>query len=125
MKNEFPSFIDFIEDNFKKCPWTGSRKIEDFKKEVIDEANEVAKAIDNKDYDNLKEEIGDLLWDTITLAKIAEKEGHFNSEDILKEIKKKINRRKPYLETGEKVTVEEAVEIWKKVKEQEKADKNK
>ena len=37
MKNEFPSFIDFIEDNFKKCPWTGSRKIEDFKKEVIHE----------------------------------------------------------------------------------------
>ena len=93
MKNEFNSFIDLIEKNFEICPWTKTRTLEQWKDELVEETNEVSKAIENLDYKNLKEELGDLLWDTITIAIFAEKEGHFNSADIFKDLKEKINRR--------------------------------
>jgi NTP pyrophosphatase (non-canonical NTP hydrolase) len=120
MKDEFNGFIDLVEKNFEYCPWTKTRTLDQWKDALVEEVKEVGKAIETSDYKNLKEELGDLLWDTITIAVFAEKRGHFNSADVLKELKEKINRRKPYLQTGEEVTTEKALDIWKKVKETEK-----
>ena len=85
------------------------------------EVKEVGEAIENGDKDNLEEELGDVLWDVLMLIKISEDEYGFKLEDIIDVICKKMIRRKPYIFGNEKAeTPEEAVKIWKRVKEEEK-----
>jgi uncharacterized protein YabN with tetrapyrrole methylase and pyrophosphatase domain len=121
MRSEFEEFIDLIEKNLKRCPWAKDQDIESHKGELLSEAKEVIEAIEKKDYQNLKEELGDLIWDTVMMAYLAEKEGHFKSGEIMKSIKEKIKRRKPYiLKEGNNISIEEANKIWNKAKEKEK-----
>ncbi len=121
MKDEFEEFIDLIEKNLDKCPWIKNQKLEDCKKEILEEANEIAQAIDNKDYENLKEELGDLLWDVVVTAYIAENKGLFEAKEIMKSVKEKIKRRKPFLlEENKDISLKEAKRMWVEAKEKEK-----
>jgi len=120
MKDEFEEFIDLIEKNLKRCPWAKEQNIKSHKKELLSEAKEVAQAIENKDFENLKEELGDLIWDTVMMAYIAEKEGYFKPGDIIRSIKEKIKRRKPYILKENNLSIKEANEIWHRAKEKEK-----
>jgi len=122
MRESFDEMLDAMRKNLKHCGWTKERTVEGYVDEIISEANELKEAIEKKDYENLKEEIGDLLWDTFTLALIAERDGLFNAKDSVKSIVEKIKRRKPQIFTGENLTREEALERWKKAKEEEKND---
>jgi len=104
------------------CPWvkqeTAKKHFEELKKEI----QEVEEAIENGDKNNLEEELGDVLWDVLMLIKISEDEYEFKVEDIIDGICKKMIRRKPYIFGNEKAnTPEEAVKIWKRVKEEEKS----
>ena len=120
MKDEFEEFIDLIEKNLARCPWIKEKNIDSYKDELLSEAKEVVQAIENKDFENLKEELGDLIWDTVMLAHIAEKEGHFKSKEIIQSIKEKIKRRKPYILKENNLSIKEANEIWHRAKEKEK-----
>ena len=123
MKLEFKELIELMDKNLKKCPFVREKNIETYKKNIIEEANEVMESIEKKDYKNLKEELGDLLWDVITLAHIAEKEGHFKASEIMRSSIEKMKRRKPFLLTDEDVNHEEATKIWLEAKEREKHDR--
>ncbi|RLE46560.1 nucleotide pyrophosphohydrolase, partial [Candidatus Woesearchaeota archaeon] len=87
------------------------------------EIKEVGQAIENKDMENLKEELGDALWDLMALTVIAEEKGEFTIKEIMQETLNKFNKRKPWLKEGKKITAEEEDKIWNKVKEQEKKQK--
>ena len=106
--------------NKDKCPWVKELTLDRQKKELESEVKEVIEAIDKKDYDNLKEELGDVLWDTLLLACLAEREGLFSVKEVLAELNEKIARRKPWLAEGKEVSLEEAKEHWFKAKEEEK-----
>jgi len=123
MKESFDEMLDAMRKNIKNCDWMKDHDVESYSKEIISEANEIKQAIEKKDYENLKEEIGDLLWDAFTLAMIAERDGLFDAKDSMKSIIEKMKRRKPQLFDGRKVTKEKAMEIWKKAKEEEKNGK--
>ena len=123
MKEAIAELLDTIEKSYDCDPWVKDHTIESYKDEVVSEAEEVVQAIENKDYENLKEEIGDLLYDVMMLAVIAEKAGHFDLKDSIKSIVEKIKRRKPYIEEGREVTKEEARRIWLEVKEKEKSER--
>lgn len=125
MKKEFDEFVDLIEKALDRDPWTKKRNLEISKEEILEEAKEVAEAIDKKDYKNLKEELGDLLWDVVVTAYLAERDGHFKSGEIVKSIKEKMKRRKPFI-VGEKreISREEAKRAWFEAKEKEKQSKN-
>lgn len=108
------------------CPWDRSRKLEDLKKDLLEEAAEVGEAMDNKDDENLREELGDLIFNIVLAAVIAEEEGRFQFKDVLKDIANKIISRHTWVFGDDKArTPEEALKIWAQNKKKEKALKNK
>jgi len=113
------SLIDKLQSDHG-CPWVKELTFENQFNELKKEIKEVENAVANKDIENLKEEVGDVLWDVLTLIKISEKEYNFKIEDILENVCEKIIRRKPYVFGNEKAeTSEQALAIWNRVKKEE------
>lgn len=127
MKQSFEEFIELIDKSTEGDPWVRDRKLEGYCQSVANEVQELLQAIEKKDYENAKEELGDVLMDWAHACKLAEERGLFTLKDVLEGINAKIKRRKPYILDDQKrtVTKEEAVEIWKKVKVLEKEEKAK
>jgi len=108
------------------CPWDKKQTHESLIKCLREECEEVVKAIENKDDENLREELGDLLLNIVMQANISEEEGKFTISDVIKDINAKLIRRHPHVFGAAKaVTAEEGLAMWKSVKEQEKKSKNK
>lgn len=125
MKDSFEQLVNDIRKCRKECPWMKKQTLEKQKKEVLLEAQEVAEAIDKKDYGHLKEELGDLLYDTLHLIEIGVEKGFFTTKEVIEEVNAKIRRRKPWVFGDAKVkTAEEAAAMWNKIKQKEKKAKN-
>lgn len=124
MKDEFEKFVNNLREcrsGNKACPWEKEQTFESRTKELLLEAEEVKEAVEKKDYENLKEEVGDVIWDSIALIVIAEEKGLFTAQDVFKNLNSKITRRKPWVFGDVKVnTKEEAVAEWNKIKKIEK-----
>ena len=103
-----------------RCPWTTARTAEQFAAEIRGEADEVLLAVANRDHENLKEELGDLLFDTVVCALLAERSGHFKAHEVVDQVVAKMQRRKPFVFDGTRVTEEEAKRIWAAAKAREK-----
>ncbi|GAB4190562.1 MAG: hypothetical protein Tsb0015_11880 [Simkaniaceae bacterium] len=109
----------------KGCPWDRKQTFESLQKYVLEEAEEVALAVSNKDYENLKEELGDLLYTIIFYAKIASKKKLFTIEDIISGVKEKLVRRHPHVFGEEEILDAESVsKRWQEIKEEERKQKN-
>jgi uncharacterized protein YabN with tetrapyrrole methylase and pyrophosphatase domain len=119
-KNNFEELLLTLRKCKDKCPWVKEQSVESYAKEALDEIREVLEAIEKKDYENLKEELGDLLWDILMIAHMAEDGNLFKVEDIMQSIVEKMKRRKPYIFEKKEVTLEEAEKIWHGVKAKEK-----
>ena len=113
---DFDEFIILCKLSKKLCPWSSRQDIKRFTEEMIGEAQEVLDAISEGDKDQIKDELGDVLIDW-THACLSE---GFDIDEIISLANAKIRRRKPFLEEGRQVTLEEAKTIWRKVKEEEK-----
>ena len=109
------------------CEWDMAQDFASMKKCLTDETQEVLDAIDKKDYNNLKEELGDVLLQVVMQSEIAEEEGLFNFNDVVQIVSEKLIRRHPHVFGDEPrpTTPEESLKLWRKVKEIEKARKNK
>ena len=107
----------------KGCEWDRSQTHETLKKCLTDEAQEVLDAIDNKDDENLCEELGDLLLQVVMNAQVASERGAFTFKDVLQVLVDKLIRRHPHVFGDEErpTTPEESLALWRKVKEKEKA----
>lgn len=81
----------------EKCPWDREQTNESIKYNTIEEAYEVLEAIDNKDYDNLRIELGDLLLHVIFHSVIAEQNGFFSIDDVVESIIDKLIKRHPHV----------------------------
>lgn len=118
------SFEDLVKINKKlrkNCPWDREQNFDSLKQTIIDEAKEVVKAIENKDYKNLKEELGDLLHNILFISNVAEEKNLFTIKNVIEDIKAKLVRRHPHVFGNEKaLTPEDSAMIWKKMKEVEK-----
>lgn len=88
---------------------------------IEEEAGEVSAAIKNGDHENLKEELGDVLFQIIMIAQIAGENGHFKMEDIIATIEHKIISRHTWVFGKDKAkTPEEAIAMWRRNKALEK-----
>lgn len=126
MEKSLKELIKIIKKTREKCPWTKRQTLEKQKKEIMGEVEEVAKAIERKDYTNLKEELGDLLHDTLLLIEICADKNLFTRKEVIQEIIQKMKRRKPWVFGDIKVkNREEAIKIWEEIKKKEKKDKQK
>lgn len=105
----------------KGCPWDRKQTIESMLKCFLDEVQEVKDAVRKKDYRNLKEELGDVLFQIAMIAQIAEEEKLFDMDGIMEDIHKKIVSRHTWVFGKDKVnTPEEAIAQWQKNKQKEK-----
>ena len=99
------------------CPWDRAQTNESIKFDLIEEAYEVLDAIDKKDWNSLKEELGDVIFLAMLHAKIAEDEGKFSHDEVIETIVKKMIYRHPHV-FGEKKfeNQDELLENWEKSK---------
>ncbi len=106
------------------CPWDKEQTIASLKEDVLSEAEELREAIDKTDYENIKEEIGDLVWGLVLMTQVAKEEGRFDLEDVFRETNDKIVRRHPHVFGDAKATNgEEALALFRKAKANEKKNK--
>ena len=81
------------------CPWDREQTFESLKKCLADETEEVFQAIDNKDMENLCEELGDVLLQVILNSQIAKEEGRFTIDDVIDGLCRKMVRMIKYTMT--------------------------
>lgn len=103
------------------CQWDRAQTHESIRENVIEEAYELVDAINNEDIDNMIEECGDLMLQSVFHCAIAEDKAEFNTEDVLSGICKKLISRHTHI-FGDVVanTAEEALAAWDKAKSKEK-----
>ena len=90
-------------------------------KYIDEEVHEVREAIENGDHNNLKEELGDVLFQIVMIAQIAKEHKYFTLDDVVNDIDKKIRDRHTWVFGKDKArTSEEAIEMWNKNKKKEK-----
>ncbi len=107
------------------CPWDHAQTIESLRGFVLEETYEVLEAIDRRDHEGLKGEIGDLLFEGVFVAQIENDEGHFNVTDALEHISAKLIRRHPHVfgEATGVTTPGAVVEQWEQIKAREQEGK--
>ncbi len=103
------------------CPWDLEQDFDSIVPYTIEEAYEVESAIKNKNYNNLKEELGDLLFQPIFHAQIAKEENLFDINDVINDVTQKMITRHPHVfGTVNANTAADVDAIW----EQQKAKEN-
>ena len=104
------------------CPWDIKQTHQSLKECLVEESGEVIDAIDNDDDENLCEELGDVMLQVVMHAQIAAERGSFTIDDVVQGVSEKMIRRHPHVFGNVKVSSpEESLELWKKIKEQEKS----
>ena len=104
------------------CPWDIVQDFESIKPYTIEEAYEVADAIERKDFDDLCDELGDLLLQVVFHARMAEEAGHFAFGDVVEAVTAKMIRRHPHVFAVSDADNPDAVKKqWAEIKAEEKA----
>lgn len=102
------------------CPWTKSQTFESLIPQTIEEAYELADAIESKDVAAIKSELSDMLYHIIFYSELAEEQGLFTLEEIANATLEKHHRRMPSTDIRLKFSPEEVNEYWEKSKAKEK-----
>jgi len=106
------------------CPWDRAQTHETLRPNMLEEAYEAVDAIDDNDMPHLREELGDVLLQVLLHSQIAKEEGHFDIEDVAKELKDKLIHRHPHVFGNAKInTAEEVKAEWDKLKAEEKTER--
>lgn len=100
------------------CPWDRQQKKDDIGKYLLEEAYEVIEALEEGSPDHQKEELGDLLFQILFIAHLAEEAGEFTIQDLLENISTKMIRRHPHVFGATKVgSIEEVKANWEDIKQ--------
>ena len=103
------------------CPWDKVQTHESIRINAIEEAYELADAIDKKDFDNMEEELGDCLLQVFFHTEIAREVGEFDYKEVLSRLCKKLISRHTHVFAGERANdCSEALRVWDKNKTKEK-----
>lgn len=115
--NKFNEFVKIVERLRKECPWDREQTNDSIKSATIEEAYEVVEAIDNKDFIELKKELGDLLLHVVFHTVIAGESDHFNIDEVIDTIQEKLIRRHPHVFGDTKVSgTKEVLKNWEEIK---------
>ena len=106
------------------CPWDREQTHESIRRNMLEEAYEVAEAIDQKDPAHMKEELGDVLLQVVFHARMAQEEGEFDFSDVVDGICKKLVFRHPHVfGAAEAADPDAALTAWEARKRAEKGQK--
>ena len=110
-----------LRDPKKGCPWDKKQTMESIIPHSIEEVYEVAEQVYNKNYDKLKEELGDLLFQVVYLSQIANEKKEFDFNDVIESITTKMINRHPHVFKNKKFrNIKEFKLWWEKTKENNK-----
>lgn len=106
------------------CPWDKEQTHESLRRYLLEEAYEVIDAIDDRNMQALREELGDVLLQVVFHAQLAAEQGVFTAEDVVQSLTAKLIRRHPHV-FGEKqaADADDVLGIWQAVKAEENAAK--
>lgn len=106
------------------CPWDKAQTHESLIKCLREESEEVVAAIENRDDENLCEELGDVMLQVLMHSQIAAEDGRFTLADVVDQLSKKLVRRHPHVFGDQTaLTEEEGLVSWNAVKQKEKDSK--
>ena len=115
-----------LRDPQSGCPWDIEQNFKSIAPYTVEEAYEVADAIERENWDDLKNELGDLLLQTVYHTQMAEEENLFNFSDVVNQISEKMIKRHPHVFGGtkQKKTSDQQIQDWEAIKAAERAEKN-
>jgi nucleoside triphosphate diphosphatase len=103
------------------CPWDLKQTFATIAPYTIEEAYEVADAIERHDQAQLRDELGDLLFQVVFHARMAEERGWFDFAAVAGGITEKLTRRHPHIFAGAQLAPEDLARVWEEQKAQERA----
>ncbi len=113
-----------LRDPDKGCPWDQKQTYQSIVPHTLEEAYEVADTIENGDFDALRDELGDLLFQIVFYAQLAKEESRFEFIDVVAAISDKLIRRHPHVFADMKFdNAEQQTAHWEQTKAQERTDK--
>ena len=101
-----------LRDPENGCPWDKKQTIESIIPHSIEEVYEVAEQVYLKNYDKLKEELGDLLFQVIYISQIASEKKKFNFNDVVETITSKMILRHPHVFKNKKFKNMKEFNLW-------------
>ncbi len=108
------------------CIWDREQTHDSIKRNLVEEAYEAVDSIEEKDYQDLKEELGDILLQVVFHSRIAADYDEFDIDDVLRTIIKKLVRRHPHVFSGRAVgSSDEVLANWEDIKKEERKNKSK
>ncbi len=114
---EFLRLIKIMDELREKCPWDKKQTIETLRQLTIEETYELADAITENNWKEIKEELGDLLLHIIFYAKIGAEKNEFTLQEVINGICEKLIIRHPHIYGDVRVKDEEEVkQNWEKIK---------
>ena len=103
------------------CPWDKLQTHSSLRRYLLEEVYETLEAIDEKNVDHLREELGDLLLQIVFHARVAEENGYFTMQDVVNDITAKMVRRHPHVfQSADRETVGDTLATWEELKAKEK-----
>lgn len=120
------SFLDLVEivsELRQKCPWDRKQTMESLRHLTIEETFELSEAILDKDAQEIRKELGDLLLHILFYARLGEEASDFDLITIIQSLSQKLIRRHPHIYGDlQATTAQEVTANWEEIKAQEKAE---
>ena len=115
-----------LRDPQSGCPWDIEQNFKSIAPYTVEEAYEVADAIERENWDDLKNELGDLLLQTVYHTQMAEEENLFNFNDVVNQISEKMIKRHPHVfgSLKQNKTSDQQIKDWEAIKADERVKKN-
>ena len=125
LSNSFLKLVQIMNELREQCPWDKKQTIHTLKPMTLEEVYELCDAIINEDWNNIKEELGDVLLHILFYSRIAKEENKFDINDVIEAISKKLITRHPHIYGDVKVENEDDVKRnWEKIKLKEGVKKS-
>jgi MazG family protein len=96
-KDAFERLLKIMDELREKCPWDKKQTFESLRNLTIEETYELADAILNKDYNEIRKEIGDLLLHIVFYARLGSEKGDFDITDVINSLNEKLIYRHPHV----------------------------
>ncbi len=120
--NKIRKVIQILRDPIDGCPWDLKQNYDSLAQYSVEEAYELVNAIDDKNPNEIKKELGDLLLQVVLISQVASDIGDFNFDDVAEEISKKIIRRHPQIFDENYKENDLPHESWERIKNLENSE---
>ncbi len=121
--DQLKQIMEQLRDPNGGCPWDLKQNFDSIVPHTIEETYEVVEAIHKRDWNNLKEELGDLLFQVIFYSQLAKEEGLFDFDEVVDGVNEKLTRRHPHVFSNTEFQSDAEINAnWEAEKAKEKAE---